>query len=573
MLASLPEILVAPNNNARALIAKSLKCLERDDFGSALLPAKTVVDDLPIDDVKLLLQGLECLRLACRGNGQVFFAEQYKRFMDVVIARGNQSEVFFPEPGVSTETDLEHEVVQCICKGWHRIGIPVIPSLDVLTYAWTEVDAPDRVREIYLYQPLPILLNGTDRPKALVACHDLSRGEEAFEYAARSRVLLNGVEFETVTAIVSKRFGVVARLPKNITSEVVDTGRKLREQGLQLKDLPMGFMPESPSDLASWGDKMTLLEAHLFALPLYTEASQRFVEQGDAETHLMMEIRRAGSLAALGNEAEAERVVLRCKDDAEEYGIDSVTALAERILARTKGKVNSPQSSFVFDPSTGKVIGGVLPEDAEHEFHACKALTEAWNEEYPGTSSPFSSILAITHFETDVLIKDTDRYQKMTLAQIVRLSSGSRLDQVDLKANVGKDSKSFLADFCSTLFKTLFVVHKRLNGTLSSPTGSALSAGNITAQASICDYETVLLPALGSPRRTREQTRVDLIIVFEIMLEVARQLDAGDVLVDIFLDGFRLYGTDNVSRPEVAAICDKRDSSLMARELAEYLLE
>lgn len=567
------------NPKALALLAECQDSLNLGNFRAALLSARSLVDEFSGDNLELLLQGMLCMSLACQGNGQMFFAEQYKRFIKTLTDANCHSRIEIPDATQPAGSNIDHEVACCICKGWHHLGIPVIPSLDLLTYLCTDLDGSKGVRAIYCNLPLPVLLDGIGHPMVLVACHDLTLSQEAIEYfhhAVGSSVLLGDIDYVPITANASDRIGVIARLPKNEISSVVAAGKQVKECGLRLSDIPFATGLESPSDLATWGDKMTLLEAHLFALPIYSAASQGYAAEGAPEAFLDMEIRRAGSLASLGNEEEAERILLQCKEDAENYCIDSITGLVDQILERVRGKDIDSSGPFVFDPSTGKVIGGVLPEDAEHELHASKVLAEAWKKEYPEIEAPLTTILAVTHFEYDVPIKGTGQIRHMKLAQIMRAFKGiHRLDRVDIREFAGKDPELYLSHFGKTFFRLLFVVHKKLNGTLSSPTGSALSMGNVTPEPTICDYETVLLPSLGDAPRTKEQTVVDLTIAVEMIIDLASRLGIEGKLVETLLDCFGVDEELKICRKEIEgtlenANCEPGDSA-GAHRLAEYL--
>jgi len=96
-------------------------------------------------------------------------------------------------------------------------------------------------------------------------------------------------------------------------------------------------------------------------------------------------------------------------------------------------------------------------------------------------------------------------------------------------------------NFSRSIFRALRLMHIHLNGAFTSPTGTSLSAGNLTPDPKIYDYETVRIPQLGDAEVAREYQHADLVHAFSLVLHVVERLSSWPVLTECLTTCFEAY--------------------------------
>ncbi len=125
-------------------------------------------------------------------------------------------------------------------------------------------------------------------------------------------------------------------------------------------------------------------------------------------------------------------------------------------------------------------------------------------------------------------------------------------------------------------------MHIHLNGAFTSPTGTSLSAGNLTPDPKIYDYETVRIPQLGDAEVAREYQHADLVHAFSLVLHVVERLSSWPVLTECFTTCFEAYqnwDNDVLVQDSVRALVTKYISNVfdpiaqqqLSRDLANAL--
>jgi hypothetical protein len=502
-----------------------------------------------------LLDSLKIMAECCDDAGQPFFAAEIYRHTHSLGPRASFSVQLPDIDDRSLVAKYTHDLVRCLISGWHRLGVPLLPSLDFLSYAGSVMSPSPRphLRSMSWWCPLPMRMSDGKRPVALVTGYDFALdgdAREAFQADIDEASRAPDEVLPMVAANGTDVIGVITRFPHQYLEQILTAGLQVLEQGLPTEGLPVQLRSDSPEDWLFMADKMSRFEAHLLASALYRGAAARFMRAGDIQSSLLSHEKEAIAERAVGQPERGKRLLSDIIADATDFGFTDVASHIEQTvremfpseLASKVGALHEPTGPFTFDPGTGKVIGGMFIEDAEHEYKAAELLNATWDEMFPGVPSPFCAIYFVNAFDYEApVLGRLGETKKLHLGQIGRQAWGARLDKSDLPSLAGNQKNSYLLDFALSIFRALRLMHFHLNGAFTSLTGTSLSAGNLTPDPKIYDYETVRIPQLGDTAVGQEYQHADIVHGFALVLNVAGRLSTFDALPACLVECFKAY--------------------------------
>lgn len=194
----------------------------------------------------------------------------------------------------------------------------------------------------------------------------------------------------------------------------------------------------------------------------------------------------------------------------------------------------------VFEYADGKVIGGQLAEEAKAEILAARKLNEAWKKEFGNKPSNFRTLVSYFEYDAYVISRNNPRD-----VRVFKLAQTWWTSETDLRLDkfvkpLGPEwysSQQYIIEFSKQLSQAIKVMHKRLNGTFSSPRGSSISLGNITPEGYVYDYETVQLPFQDNTIPLKQYQLTDIYQALGVITNVAYEIEE----CGLILDGFRSF--------------------------------
>jgi hypothetical protein len=363
-----------------------------------------------------------------------------------------------------------------------------------------------------------------------------------------------------ITASVTSRIGVLSLLKSTLLEPVRIAGARLLDDGLPGTELPFVIESDTPSAWARTGDEMEFMKAPLLAMAAFDRAASGYLNADDLLSHLLARVRRATAWAAAGNSTAAGAALAEIALDARDAGMPEVIDHAEHELRAIEGASDPAprrrdrahprrvgtraRSPFIFDPDTGKVIGGMLLAEAEHESQAADLLCRTWEIEFPDDEPPFARVLALIPFEETVpVLGRPGKTKRMKLAQLMRASRYPRFADDDLVAKANGEPRAYIEHLATSMFRALWIMHALLQGSFTSSTGSCLSPANVTACPLIVDLETASAPALGGDQASRDDQAADAVHAFVLVLIACDRLRQYDQQAELLAFGFDAYRT------------------------------
>jgi hypothetical protein len=545
-----------------------------------------------------LFLALDIMQECCEDAGQPFFAAELRRYLCSV---GEPPSLAVELCDCEDQSPLAKDVrgfIRCLVSGWHRLGIPLVPSLGLLSFADAALTLQPRphLRSMSWWCPVPMRMSDGTRPVALVTAFDFSvegDAREVFQIEVDEASRAMDEAWPVIAANGTKAVGIVTRLPRKYIEDVLTGGARVLEQGVLPQTIPIRLEAASPEEWIYMADKMLRLDAHLFASSLYKESGQLFMRDGDIRACFLAREKEALAVAAVGQYEQARRILADVLCDANDFAFTDVASKIEHTMRRlfpSESELNrtppdEPAGPFTFDPGTGKVIGGMYIEDALHEYKAAELLNKTWEELFPNESSPFVGIYfvnALPECEAPVLGRPGET-KKLRLGSVGRQARGARLDRSDLPALVGNSNQEYLLHFAISIFRAIRLMHVHLSGSFTSPTGTSLSPGNLTPDPKIYDYETVRIPQLGDAVVAREYQHADVVHGFLLVFDVVERLSCRDALTACLTACFVAYQSggdhDNGVQGKVDALIANHLSTLtdpttqqqLSRDLANAL--
>lgn len=542
---------------------------------------------------------------ACDGNGQHFFASEFARHAgdptggvaEVASLLGLPSEELTEWVGQRNDLVLRYrqECLYALGATLHARGVPVQATLSHLRLEkahlvseqiryvscmswWIDLPFSLGTSSFDSQEPLRALVTAFDR----AFCEDVDR-----RFRQTLDVLSKGIGdgFPTFGACLTAHLGVLVRVDARYVHELNRAGMNIRRRGLDITDCPSDDDVNNPESLIRKAEAAARVGEYLFCRTYYETAAKAFKVSDNLFGAMNALIGVGVTCSYLEEEQAARRAFTEATSQAESAGLSDFVEVIDGY--RRERSVQAPEySPYWFDPATGKVIGGCLPEEAHADFEAGRLLCDEWTQEYPGLEAPFSQPVSVTSFEWDVPITDDPtRVRRMTLAQIMSAFQDlHRLRDVDSLSVIvereGSTPETHLCESAIRLFRALRLMHWRLGGTFSSDRGTSLSAGNVSSHGRIYDYETVSTPLLGDGPTSRSFQLLDVANTVGLLVEIAQKLGR----IDLFPIGLRkgLEQYIGIVPNEVAAIADDITVSVVesriashdsVRRLAELLLQ
>jgi hypothetical protein len=508
------------------------------------------------------LRAVASLKLAgvCRRTGQHFIGSEFLREA-TYIARSTpqvmealrleltkESDAFAAHRGV---VDLTLRDLICyITRVWHNMGIPFPPSEECLVLS--NVYRVDEPQPFFSNISWLCLLpfedpGGGNAFQALLTAFDIQLGPHVVQRFERTAdVLQNGMD-DSLELIATKRLatiGITLSISKEKLRALEEIGRQIFARGVPL-DLVLEATPISGGgieylkaglDAASNG-------ADLFCLTLVRRAQHLFESERNTKYLLLARLHEALAMKRLRQGSEAASLALSIQSDAEQCGDRDIS---DAIRQNFPGLPNRDegQRPFHWDASSGKIVGGALASEAVAEFEAGQLLNDAWEQDFPGTDSPFFRYLSANTFAwRDPSFSEISSTSTVDLGQLMRLSPGTlRLGDVRrLNVPPGYKLEDYIEMFVSRITAAILVAHKRLRGAYSSDAGTSISAGNVEITGHLCDYETFRCPSLGDDEDLRPAQINDLSNAVFVIQEFLVKLQRSDLLAETILRSAEVY--------------------------------
>ena len=335
--------------------------------------------------------------------------------------------------------------------------MPVLPGIDHLRLINSHLVTEGRpyLSNMSWWCELPLIkkVPGEEERQlgGLLTAFDINLGEHVLKRFERTvDALRSGIDPSTplVTWGITDHLGITLRIPNDSLDVILEVGREIILHGLPLAECPGCPSSEDPEAFHKAASRSYQEGAELFGIAFGREAQRLFKERRDSLGYLLARFDEGLSYQRLGQNRLCFSILMDVYVQAKALNATSLIKLMkenfptlreeELLFSNSNEPTAGPEghfSPFVFDSSSGKVLGGQYAEEAETEFEAAQLLDEGWKKEFPGMESPFKTIAIATSFEwEDESFVDAFENGNARLGQLIQLvppEGGKRL------ANVG----------------------------------------------------------------------------------------------------------------------------------------
>jgi hypothetical protein len=520
-----------------------------------------------------------CLKLAdaCRSVGQPFIGAEFLREAEsIALAVPTLKQQLSTELSATARlfTDgakLEHDFSNLIARVtqiWHRIGIPFAPAKENLRLLNVHrVDQPTPYfSNITWACLLPVYALDSSEPalQALLTTFDVNLGPHVMQRFERTLEFLEAdQDLHLLSAETSPTLAFTLRIPKADIPALKEIAGHFLASGVPLALLENAPRTQNGDGFVKAGLSYASQGADLFALALLREAGKVFQAAGDNKGRRLASLNEALTMQRLGYERDATAVALSVYNESkrvqdieiaeainaafpEWFDQDRAEAVLTELNERKKPLVVAGKRPFVLDESSGKVLKGMFASEALAEFEGSRLLIEAWTEEFPGVTEPFSRCLLPRTFdwEDPSFLADSPS-GKLELGQLDRLmpiDGTLRLgDAATLEIPKGHTPELYAAEFATRVFSALLVAHKRLDGAYSSGAGTSISLGNVSTRGHVFDYETFRSPRMGDTEDLRPAQIQDLCNAVKLTHAFLQKLQRVDLMADLMTKVTLIY--------------------------------
>ncbi len=515
---------------------------------------------------------------ACDGIRQHLFASEYKRYASLIRefldSRSDLTDVnliaqeyniAIDPQVVSSAKEIVNELTFGVTKICHECGLPVLGEIENFLYANAHLvtEGSTYLSCMSWWLNLPIVSQGEDsseKPiKILITAFDLGYAEEILSRFERTIQFLSedgkgkidGLPM--ITSAQTQHLGLIIRASTSDYEVLKQIGSELLEYGLPLKECP-GVPPTgNADDFTRAGLDATQRGANLFSLALHKEAVLLYQNARDTQGYLMALLNEALTYRQLGQQKKSHFALLNAYFEAKSldageilemintdigFSIDahdsSVLKEVDKILHQLASDPTR-SSRYIFDSDSGKVVGGGFSEEAEAEKHVSEMLIRAWKEEFPNFEPPFRTVHKNVSFDANVPLKNSPKNkQNLELgisASLAPIAGTKRLSNTTvLMMPIGMTPNDYVEQFAQNVFRAIRVMHRALQGTFSSSTGTSISEGNITTRGHVFDYETVQSPLLEDNSNIESFQLVDLRNAIDLIVKMTTKVGRPDLL-------------------------------------------
>jgi hypothetical protein len=538
------------SNELMALLDIAESHLRRKEYSSALPHLhKVFVYSGEVSEIR----ALACVRLAvsCWETGQMLIGSEFMREAEsiarVTCTRRLSEDLLSTSPILKPMDSVECEMtslINAVTGLWHRLGVPFWPAKENLRLVNVHrVDEPAPFfSNISWYCQLPLLSPNSAQPLAqgLLTVFDIGLGPHVVErYLRTVEYLEHEPEQSLVDAQRSDTIAFTLRVSQRERAVLEVVGRQFENDGVPLELIKTAPRSAKGDDFVEASNKLARQGADLFVLTLLREARRLYQDVGDRKGVRLAMINECLAMRRLGRIDDAARIWYAAWTEGKAVNDFETTDALESIGMYRQNEVHRTAAngepgerqvpSFVYDPSSGKVIGGMYAAEAEAEARASQLLNDAWRLEFPDVPSPFHVVVShstFRHHDSSFLDESpTGTFELGNLLRLAPLEGSIRLSHVDVvEIPQGQTSEACVAEFVGRVAGALLVAHKRVEGAYSSGAGTSISPGNVSTRGHVFDYETFRSPALGDTEDLRAAQISDLVNAIKLILTFIKKL-------------------------------------------------
>lgn len=547
--------------NINYFLAEGRMLLLKKKYKEALLILHKAINRSR-DSLNLQIESSELIAQACDGLGQHFFASEFMRYSDVI--RDNlpdqPSESTWMAKNEKLISMTRNELTYCVTNLWHRLGVPVPHGIEYFNYmhAYLVTESSVYLSNMTWIFHLPLAIKEENNEEHQLLCHvtafDFNIGEHVKSRYAKT-LSVGPTEFSDairmnhpliiITHAVTPHLGIMIRVPTNELEIIVNSGLPYLDNKLVPLDLcydiPNSNTPKHFTDAAIKAENNG---AELFAQRFHFKAAEIHDENKNNKEMIKSLFNFGKSLSRVKNKnanKSLQRTFLRAK----EAKLDDLADEIGQYLTHKPSPIG-----FIFDPSSGKVLGGQYADEALFEMDASSLLNKTWEKTFPEYPSPFYKGLAMQSFNTDAQFRnDPFSVVNVNLGTTFRASADTtRLkDYQEIPKMFYTNEEEYITSFSSRIARAIYLMHKKLSGTFTSTYGTSISSGNISIQGFIFDYETVQTPDLDCFSNLENFQKLDIKNAIILLSEVAEKLGR----TDLFALGLKEFCLNYTQNPKI----------------------